>query len=365
MDRNFDKKLVLEDGSEYLGYGFGANCDAVFEIVFNTSMAGYQDIVTDPSYTDQIVCLTYPLIGNFGMASDNYETKVPTIGGIVVGEYNDHPSNFRSTTTLNEVLEDYGIPGIEGVDTRKITRAIRDNGTQKAMITSSDTSLEDALNIIKTTSLPKDAVDKVSCKRMWKSVIESSNFHVVAIDCGIKFNIVSDLNKKGFNLTVVPHTATAEEILRLKPDGIFISNGPGNPEEVPTVVELIKNLKGKLPIFGIDLGHQAIALAYGAKSYKMKVGHRGANHPVKRLSDGKIQIASQNHSFVVDADSVKATDLEITYTNIIDGTVEGLECAKDKVFSVQFLPTRSTCPQDGADLFDKFIDYMKEDKENA
>lgn len=365
MERNFNRKLVLEDGSEYLGFGFGAKCDAVCELVFNTSMAGYQEIISDPSYTYQTVVMTYPLIGNYGMADDDYETKTPTIGGLVVGEYNDTPSNFRSTTSLGEILDEYNIPGIAGIDTRKLTRSIRDFGSRRAIITSIDTSKEDAIKRIKDTPVPHDAVNKVSTKRIWKSVVESGTYNVVAVDCGIKLNIVRSLNKKGCNVTVVPFDTKAEDILKLKPDGLFLSNGPGDPEDVVPVIELVKELKGKLPIFGICLGHQMISLAYGAKTYKLKFGHRGGNHPVKRLSNNKIEITAQNHSYAVDMDSLKNTDLSATHINILDNTIEGVECEKDMVFSVQYHPESAPGPQDSAYLFDKFIANMKEAKVNA
>ena len=362
MDRNFNKKLVLEDGSQYLGYGFGADCDAVCELVFNTAMAGYQDIVTDPAYTYQAVAITYPIIGSYGMANDNYETKRPRIAGLVVNEYNNTPSNFRATTTLGEVLEEYGIPGIEGIDTRKLTRNLRDTGTKRCIITSADTSKEKALEIIANTPVPTDAVATASCKRMWKSVVESGHYHVVVIDCGIRYGIVRDLNKKGFNLTIVPHDATVEQILKQKPDGIFISDGPGDPKEAKAVIDLIKALKGKLPIFGIGLGNQLISLAYGADTYKLKAGHRGSNHPVRNLETNKLEVVTQSHSYTVDVDTLKNTDLEITHINTIDNTVEGVECKKDKIFAVQYLPTTTN---DGTDLYDKFISYMKEAKANA
>ena len=365
MKDDFNRKIVLEDGSEYYGYGFGYHTDRVCEIVFNTSMVGYQEIVSDPSYTYQMVVMTYPLIGNYGITDEDFETKVPTIGGLVVREYNDLPSNFRYTKTLSEILEENKIPGIWGVDTRKIGRSIRDLGSRRVYITDIDTPKEEALRIIKETPIPKDAVSKVSCKKRWYSRTSNHQYNVVAIDCGIKLNIVRSLNARRCNVTIVPWKTTAEEIEMHAPDGIFLSNGPGDPEDVQPVIELVKKLKGKYPIFGICLGHQMISLAYGAKTYKLKFGHRGGNHPVKNLETGKIEITSQNHSYAVDMDSLKNTELTATHINLLDNTVEGVECKKDKVFSVQYHPESAPGPQDSAYLFDKFINIMKENKENA
>ena len=356
--KELNKKIVLEDGEEYYGYGFGAEKEAICEIVFNTSMVGYQEIVSDPSYTYQMVVMTYPLIGNYGITDDDYETKQPTIGGLIVREYNDIPSNFRYTKTLSEYLEENNIPGISGVDTRKITRSIREKGSRKVIITDINTSKQDALKKLKQYEIPKDAVSKVSCKKKWYSRTANPNYNIVAIDCGIKLNIVRTLNKKGCNVTIVPYNTTAKEIIDLKPDGIFLSNGPGNPEDVQEVIELVKELKGKYPMFGICLGHQMISLAYGAKTYKLKFGHRGGNHPVLNLETDKIEITSQNHSYAVDEESLKNTELKVTHKNILDNTIEGVECKKDKVFSVQYHPESAPGPQDSVYLFDKFINLL-------
>ncbi len=365
MLRQKDRKIVLEDGSFYEGYGFGDNCDAVCEIVFNTSMVGYQEIISDPSYTYQAVVMTYPLIGNYGITDEDFETKSPTIGGLIVREYNDFPSNFRYTKTLSETMEENHIPGISGIDTRKLTRSIRDLGSRRVCITSIDTPNEKALEIIKNTPVPKDAVSRVSCRKKWYSRTSNPRFNVVAIDCGIKLNIIRSLNQIGCNVTIVPWNTSAEDIRMMKPDGLFISNGPGDPEDVQPVIETVKELKGKLPIFGICLGHQMISLAYGAKTYKLKFGHRGGNHPVKNLETGKLEITSQNHSYAVASESVEGTGLKVTHINLLDNTVEGVECKEDKVFSVQYHPESAPGPQDSKYLFGKFIDIMKEAKDNA
>ena len=329
----YDKQLVLENGKQFFGYGFGADKSAINEIVFNTSMVGYQEIVSDPSYTDQMVVMTYPLIGNYGMTDEDYETKIPTMGGLIVREYNDQPSNFRYTKTLSEVLEEYGIPGISGIDTRMLTRIIRDEGSQKVGIFPADMPYDSALWQVKNYTIPTDMVSRVSCKKRWYSRTPNHKYDVVAIDCGIKLNIIRKLNEKGCNVTVVPYDTTAEEILRMHPDGLFLSNGPGNPEDVTPVIEVVRQLKGKLPIFGICLGHQMISLALGAKTFKMKFGHRGGNHPVKHLENGKIEITSQNHSYAVDVASLAGTELELTHMNLLDRTAEGVASPENRLCS--------------------------------
>lgn len=363
--QDFDRKIILEDGSCYPGYGFGADEQRVCEIVFNTSMVGYQEIVSDLSYTDQMVVMTYPLIGNYGITDDDFESKNPGLGALVVHDYNDMPSNFRYTKTLSELLSENDIPGISGVDTRKLTRSIRDYGSRRAIICDIDLPDEKALEIIKDTPVPHDAVSRVSCRKRWYSRTSNHRFNVAAVDCGIKLNIIRSLNRIGCNVTVVPYDVTAEEIEFMKPDGVFLSNGPGDPEDVTCAIELVKNLKGKVPIFGICLGHQIISLAYGAETYKLKFGHRGGNHPVRNLSTGKIEITSQNHSYAVDADSIGDTDLEITHMNILDNTVEGVECRRDRVFSVQYHPESAPGPEDSFYLFDKFLEIMKEAEKDA
>ena len=351
----FNKKIILENGKEFYGYGFGADCEAINEIVFNTSMVGYQEIISDPNYTDQMVCMTYPLIGNYGMTDEDYETKIPTMGGLIVREYNDLPSNFRYTKTLSEVLDEYDIPAISGVDTRMITRIIRDEGSQKVIICNADVPYEEALKKVRDYIIPTDMVSRVSCKKRWYSRTPNHKYDVVAIDCGIKLNIVRKLNEKGCNVTVVPYNITADEIMALKPDGLFLSNGPGNPEDVQSVINVVKELKGKLPIFGICLGHQMISLALGAKTFKMKFGHRGGNHPVKNLLTGQLEITSQNHSYAVDPDSLTETPLTVTHFNLLDHTVEGVSCEQDQVFGVQYHPEFKSRPNRPHHLFKGFV----------
>ncbi len=354
------RKLVLENGLEFYGKGFGASTDAVCETVFNTSMVGYQEIISDLSYYNQLVVTTYPLIGNYGINDEDYEAKTLKIGGLVVREYNDQPSNFRYTKTLGETLEESGIPGISEIDTRRLTRIIRDEGCQRAMLTDFDTPLDEALRCIRAYTMPADQVARVSCKKRWFSRTPNAKFDVVAVDCGIKLNLIRMLNARGCNVTVVPYHTSAETVLGMRPDGVFLSNGPGNPEDVGEVIDLIRALRGRLPLFGVCLGHQLISLAYGAKTYKLKFGHHGGNHPVRDLATGKIEITSQNHNFAVDLDSLAGTGLEATHINLLDGTVEGVKCRRDRVFSVQYHPESAPGPQDSTGLFDVFLAQMAE-----
>jgi len=354
-----NRKLILEDGSEYLGVGFGADRDAICEIVFNTSMVGYQEIVSDLSYTDQAVVMSYPLIGNYGITDEDFESKAPSIGGLIVRDYNDLPSNFRYTKTLSELLEENHIPGVTGIDTRKLVRSIRDLGSRRVLITRPNVSVEEGLRRIAQTPVPHDAVSRVSSKRRWYARTANPKFRVVAIDCGMKLNIVRKLNEFGCNVTVVPYDTTAEEIRFMNPDGLFISNGPGDPEDVTCVIETLRELKGEYPMFGICLGHQLLALAYGAKTYKLKFGHRGGNHPVQDIATGKIEMTSQNHSYAVDEASVEATPLKVSHINLLDHTVEGLCCPENRMFSVQYHPESAPGPQDSTYLFERFVKRME------
>lgn len=353
-----DKKIILENGVEFVGKGFGADVEAINELVFNTSMAGYQEILSDPSYTGQMVVMTYPLIGSYGITDEDYESKNNTIGGFIVREYNDKPSNFRYTKTLSEVLEEGNIPGISGIDTRQLTRIIRDEGSMLALICDADVTLEEGLAKLKAYEAPRDQVARVSSKKVWYSRTANPKYTVVAIDCGIKFNIIRKLNEKGCNVTIVPYTTSAEDILSMNPDGIVVSNGPGNPMDVMEVVELVKKLQGKRPVFGIGLGHQIIALANGLKTYKMKFG-RGGGHPVKVVETGKIEMTSQSRSYGVDASENKNEKLKITHVNLLDESVEGLAIDEEYLFSVQFHPESAPGPQDSVYLFDKFINNIE------
>ena len=357
---DWNRRIILENGQQFVGKAFGAQTDKICELVFNTSMVGYQEILSDPSYTDQAVVMTYPLIGNYGMAAEDYETDLPSIGALIVREYNDEPSNFRSSETLGAVMRKHGISGVSGVDTRKLARIIRNCGSQKVLLTDRSTTLEEGIAILRRTQLPRDAVSRVSCHESWVSSVPDARFHVAAIDCGMKHNIVRMLNKRGCKVTVLPWNTPAAEIESLRPDGVFVSNGPGDPTDVPEIVQTLQALIGKFPIFGICLGHQLIASAYGAKTYKLKFGHRGGNHPVRNLETGKIEITSQNHSYAVDGESLKDTRLAVTHINLLDGTLEGLRSKEDRVFSVQYHPESAPGPQDSTYLFDVFTEMMEE-----
>ena len=360
------KKLVLENGKVFYGEGFGSNDKKIAEIVFNTSMVGYQEILSDPSYCDQIVVMTYPLIGNYGLTSEDYESKSVFMSGFVVHEYNDLPSNFRYTETLGEKMEEYHAAGISGVDTREIVRIIRYYGSMKAMIVDADVPDEECLEELASYIMPHNQVSKVSSKKIWYSRCPNPLYTVVAIDCGCKLNIIRMLNEYKCNVVVVPYNTTTEEILKYKPDGLFISNGPGDPIDVTPVIENIKALKGKLPMLGICLGHQMIGLAYGAKTYKMKFGHRGGNHPVKDLETGKVEITSQNHSYAIDKASLLNTGLQLTHVNILDDEAEGMEDKVNKVIAVQYHPESAAGPEDSRYIFERFMQNMKKDgKQNA
>ena len=372
----FDRKIVFEDGTEIFGKGFGYTGDLTAEIVFNTTMAGYQEIMSDPSYKYQAVVMTYPLIGNYGIndedfESDNYPVLQaddntgdpvslrPTLSALITGECCDTPSNFRSRITLEELMLRYGIAGIEGVDTRMLTRIIRDRGSKKVLITDAKTDISECIKKFSSEQLPHDGVKAVSTPIIKEyHPKELGGPHIVAIDCGIKKGIIREFLWEGCSVTLVPWDTPADEIMRRKPDGLFISNGPGDPEDAVPVIETVKTLRGRLPIFGICLGNQIIALAYGASTYKLKFGHRGGNHPVKELRTGKIEITSQNHSYAVNADSIKGTGLEATHINLLDNTVEGIACEADKIFGIQYHPESSPGPEDSMHLFSRFIQMI-------
>ncbi|MDU0419411.1 carbamoyl phosphate synthase small subunit [Staphylococcus simulans] len=352
--------LVFEDGSIYEGRKLGSDNLTKGEIVFNTAMTGYQETISDPSYTGQIITFTYPLIGNYGINRDDFESLVPTLSGVVVKEASTHPSNFRQQKTFNDVLVQYDIPGISGVDTRSITRKIREHGVLKAGFTDHAEDIPTFIEELKQFELSRDEVPMVSTKTPYVST--GSDLSVVLVDFGKKQNIVRELNARGCNVTVVPYNTPAEIILDMSPDGVMLSNGPGDPEDVPEAVEMIQGILGKIPFFGICLGHQLFALSQGAEAFKMKFGHRGANHPVKDLSTGKIALTSQNHGYAIDEASVAHTDLEVTHIALNDGTVEGLKHKTLPAFSVQYHPEACPGPTDSNYLFDQFIDMMKEFK---
>ena len=359
------RKLVTEDGLLTVGTGFGAPLDGglsrPFELVFNTSAVGYQEILTDPSYTDQGVVFSYPLIGNYGINRDDDESSGPALSAVIVREACAEPSNFRCAETIGGDLERHGIPGLCGVDTRRLVRSIRDHGSRRAILADTEIPDADCIARIHETPVPHDAVRRVSPKTVTVIPAEGEErFTVAAVDCGMKENIVRCLAKCGCRVVRVPWNLSAEAIEAFSPDGVFFSNGPGDPEDVPETAATAQKLRGQLPIFGICLGHQILALSCGAKTYKLKFGHRGGNHPVKNLTTGKIEITSQNHSYAVDADSVAGTGLIVTRVNLLDGTVEGLESAAGEMFSVQYHPESAPGPQDSRGLFDEFLERMEQ-----
>ncbi|MFT2203381.1 carbamoyl phosphate synthase small subunit [Staphylococcus chromogenes] len=357
----FEKRyLVLEDGTYYTGFKLGADTLTQGEIVFNTAMTGYQETLSDPSYTGQIITFTYPLIGNYGINRDDFESLIPTLKGVVVKEACQAPSNFRAQKTLDDVLKEFDIPGISGVDTRSITKKIRERGVLKAAFVDNETEIETTIQNLKTIEFPRNEVPTVSTKTPYVST--GFDLRVVLVDFGKKQNIVRELNARGCEVTVVPYDTTAEEIIKMSPDGVMLSNGPGDPADVQVAVDMIKGIIGKIPFFGICLGHQLFALSQGATSFKMKFGHRGANHPVKDLSTGKIALTSQNHGYAINADSLKETDLEVTHIALNDGTIEGLRHKFEPAFSVQYHPEACPGPTDSNYLFDQFIELMLEQK---
>lgn len=362
MNQSNARKLILEDGSEYLGIGFGSMSEKKLELVFNTSMVGYQEILSDPSYTDQAIVMTYPIIGNYGINAEDFETKKPSVGALIVREYAKEPSNFRCNQTLSSFMEANDIAGIEGIDTRELTRKIRKYGSCKVLITDAGMSAEEGRQILESWDYAHDQVARVSTKEAWISeptASVSNPLHVAAIDCGIKLNIIRSLNQLGCKVTVLPWNTSPDTIKALNPDGIFLSNGPGDPTDVSPTIELVKQLHGLYPIFGICLGHQILSLSYGAKTYKLKFGHRGGNHPVKNMLTDKVEITSQNHSYAVEESSLQGLGLTVTHVNLLDQTIEGIQNDKDRSFSIQYHPESAPGPQDSYYLFERFVNVMK------
>ncbi len=357
------KKLVLESGEVFLGEGFGAQELCEGEVVFNTGMTGYQELLSDPSYAGQLVAMTYPLIGNYGINRDDFESMEPSIKGLIVKELCDYPSNFRSQMSLDELLKSKGIVGIQGIDTRRLTRLIRDKGTVKGKIVARDRDVEEVVKELKALELPKDSVAQVSTKTSYAA--PGRGHKVVLVDFGSKLGIIRELSQRDCDIVVVSQDTTAEEILLLNPDGVMLSNGPGDPTEVKGAVEMIQGILGKLPIFGICLGHQLISIACGAKTFKLKFGHRGGNHPVLDLERNKVAITSQNHGYAVDSKSLESTDLIETHIALNDRTNEGVKHKIHPCFSVQYHPEASPGPEDANYLFDEFITLMEDFKSKA
>lgn len=358
---------MLEDGRVFYGKAFGALGEAMGEVCFNTGMTGYQEILTDPSYCGQIVTMTYPHIGNYGVNADDVESSRIQVAGFVVKDGTEIPSNYRSEASLNEYLQSAKIVGIQGIDTRALTRHIRDRGSMNGIISSND--LDDISLKKKMAEIPTmaglDLVPKVTCKELysWPDSSKRQEYNVVAIDFGIKHNILRLLSHHGCKTTIVPATTTVDEIMSINPDGVFLSNGPGDPSAVTYGINTIKDILGKKPIFGICLGHQLLSLAIGGSTYKLKFGHRGINHPVQNIETSEVEITSHNHGFSVDPDSLPST-ANITHWNLNDNTVEGLKCTDIPAFSVQYHPEAGPGPHDSRYLFNKFVTMMDYAKKN-
>jgi carbamoyl-phosphate synthase small subunit len=373
--------LALEDGKYFEGESFGATGTQVGEICFNTAMTGYQEVLTDPSYRGQIVAMTYPLIGNYGTNSLDQESREPHVRGFVIEELSEAPSNWRSEMSLDDYLKEWDIPGVQGIDTRALTRHLRTRGAMKACLTTEKLSVEEAvqqavkgegvigMDYVREVSTPEiyqwDPEDKLS--QAWSIVngdgdskpkLPPIRFRIVAYDYGIKQNILRLLRQKGFGVTVVPASTTAEQTLALNPDGIFLSNGPGDPSALPYAHKTVADLMGKKPIFGICLGHQILGFAYGGSTFKLKFGHRGANQPVKDLKSGKVAITAQNHGFAVDPNSLPK-NVEVSHINLNDNTVEGMRHKELPIFSVQYHPEAAPGPHDASYFFSQFADLIE------
>lgn len=354
--------LTLEDGSIYEGHSFGAEDTTYGEVVFNTSMCGYQEMLTDPSYAGQILVLTYPLIGNYGINKADFESKQVQVRGLIVREHCPTPSHWQSTTTLDEYLKINGIPGLAGTDTRALTRRLRFSGVMMGIL-SSKMKPEDSLQELR--HLPRydftDFVQGVSTEEtyVWQTSENNRLYHIVVIDCGLKYNILRLLNRLGCLTTVVPCITEVEEILALEPDGILISPGPGDPARLTYLEQIVRKLLDKKPVMGICLGHQIIARALGAETFKLKFGHRGGNHPVRDLATGRVQITAQNHGYAVDVNSLKS-GLEVSHINLNDDTIEGLSHKELPVLSIQYHAEGSPGPMDNEYLFEKFLKMIRE-----
>ena len=352
--------LVLENEAVFLGTTLGAEGETIGEVCFNTGMTGYQEILTDPSYCGQLVTMTYPHIGNYGVNTEDVESIKVQAAGLIVREESIVPSNFRSTKSLGEYLQEENIVGIQGIDTRMLTRIIRDKGAMNGIISTEDLGKKSLLKKVNVSPSMKgrDLAKVVTCKKRYKwGKTQKGNYKIAAIDFGIKHNILRLLESHKCNITVFPANTNAEDILSFNPNGIFLSNGPGDPAAVTYGIETVKNLLGKIPIFGICLGHQILALALGAKTYKLKFGHRGCNHPVKNISKNMVEITSQNHGFSVEPGSLPK-NVNITHISLNDQTVEGLLCTEVPAFSVQYHPESSPGPHDSRYLFEEFIEMM-------
>ncbi len=348
------RKLVLENGLEFIGDGFGSSNERIAELVYNTSVVGYQESLSDPSNLEYIMVMGYPVIGSYGLTDEDYESNNLTVAGLIVREYSKHPSNFRYTHELAEKMDENGVPGIQGLDTRELVRILKEEGSMRAMICDVDRDKSVCLSMIRKYSVPKDIVAEISTKKVWYSRTLNYKYTIACIDLGLKRSLIKDLKDLGCNVVVVPYNSTLETIMKYKPNGIFISDGPSNPYDIESIIDTIKTLKGKMPILGVGLGQEVIELAYGAKLYKQHVGHNGSNIPVRNLKTNRIEITSQNDQYAVDADSLKKTELVPTHQNVIDGIITGVEDLKNKVIAVQYNPN----PSDADYVFKRFISLL-------
>ncbi len=355
--------LALEDGKIYRGYSFGAEGEAYGEIVFNTSMMGYQEILTDPSYKGQMVCMTYPLIGNYGVNLEDVESRKPFVEGFIVKEVSRIHSNWRANQDLGSYLKKNNVVGIEGIDTRALTKHLREEGAKKGVISTTD--LDEKSLVKKAKNSPglvgRDLIKEVMCQTAYDWNKEGK-FRVVAIDSGIKLNILRNLADRNCQVRVVPATAKKDEILAFKPHGLFLSNGPGDPEALPYIVDTVKSLMDTMPIFGICLGHQILGQAFGGKTFKLKFGHHGGNQPVIDVHSRAVEITAQNHGFAVNVDSIPDKNVRMTHINLNDDTCEGMEHTKLPIFSVQYHPEAAPGPHDAMHHFDRFIKLMEKNK---
>lgn len=353
-----NRKLVLENGQVFYGVGFGSLNEVVAEITYNTAVVGYQEIISDPSNCKKIVCMTYPLIGNYGLTDEDYESKHLDISGLIVRDYNEQPSNFRYTRTLSEVLEENNISGISCIDTRMLMKIVRDVTSMKALICDIDKDINECLEVINNYHEEENLVSMVSSKKVWYSRTPNPIYNIVVIDLGTKLNYIKRLNEKGCNVIILPYNTTKEEILKYKPDGLFISSGPGNPTNLEGTINLVKELVGTIPMFGVGLGNLVIAKAYGVNTIRMNGGHHGCNYPVKNINTGKIEITTQNHLYSIDKDCLNNSLLKASHVNVIDNEIEGLVDNENNIMGIQFEPV-IPIDQDNEDIFQVFINTIK------
>ncbi len=363
LQKRTKRQLILQTGDVFSGFSFGHPEEAQGEVVFGTGMTGYQEVLTDPSYCGQIVVMTYPLVGSYGFNLEDDEANRPHLHGFVVKEAQRHPSNWRSQFTLDEVLRHHNIPGLEGIDTRRLTRIIRSHGTLMGRLCGPEADRQRVVEELKSADRVQYPVSKVSCEQPY--LVPGRGRRIALVDYGMKRGILRDLVARGCRVMVFPHTASASDILNWRPDGVLLSNGPGDPMQVPEALPMIQGILGRVPLFGICLGYQLLALACGAKTARLKFGHRGSNHPVRCLESNRVLITSQNHGYTVVMESLAATQLQVTHVSVNDSTVEGITHQDYQASGVQFHPEASPGPLDSQDLFDGFLEQIAKWKGDA